>query len=133
MKPFETKNNLLKPVSATSRYQQHGSPCLHEPVWLLTIAKKQIIPNFAGDSFQRCQLSQENVNLFRNNVNNVRKVVNSFRKRLSATSGKEQKTVNRNHEKTPKFFLLKTRQRGSCLGRFYAYFSFALIVNRLHF
>ena len=42
MKPFETKNNLLKPVSATSRYQQHGSPCLHEPVWLLTIAKNRL-------------------------------------------------------------------------------------------
>ena len=42
MKPFETKNNLLKPVSVTSRYQQHGSPCLHEPVWLLTIAKNRL-------------------------------------------------------------------------------------------
>ena len=38
--------------------------------------KKSTRKQKQGDSFQRCQLSQENVNLFRNNVNNVRKVVN---------------------------------------------------------
>ena len=40
----------------------------------------RIIPNFAGDSFQYCQLNQENINLFRKTVNNVRKVVNLFSK-----------------------------------------------------
>ena len=81
MKPFETKNNLLKPVSATSRYQQHGSPCLHEPVWLLTIAKNRLSQTLQATVF--------------NVVNSARKmstylgIMSTMSGRLSTNSGND--------------------------------------------
>jgi hypothetical protein len=59
-----------------------------------------LIPNFAGDSFCNCQLNQENVNRIRNVVNLSSKVSTDSVKRLTTISGKVQKTVNQNQEKT---------------------------------
>ena len=59
-----------------------------------------LIPNFAGATSNCCQSFQEKDNLFRKGVNEIRKVSTASVKPLSTTSGKVQKTVNQNQEKT---------------------------------